>query len=328
MISKQIQIKLLYELENLHHVVVQATSVDHNSVFALQLLHGQTDTIVYQASANHKHVSFNEAAPILYLDGVKAGGKAGGHTQTWVHAGRANYYFVGVKPKKYGSHYWDSQIARVHLTDESLHFHDNTEMTRLSYMNRAGYGWGNNEVPYPGKELERLEAAVSPNGHKMLIASIDKQHVGHFSLYDLNEVNEKLDQAGTQDLNIQTLHCLGAFNISNFNTDPLHSIQGYALDNQDNVYISSQPGPKANILGFAKPGSPREIVKIPWGISDADQWEVADLDQDKTVDSFGYVTEFEGIQAIDDQILYLTIAYHRKSDMTTLKNRIYQIDWK
>lgn len=326
MINKKVNLSLMYELENLHHVVVQATSVDQDNVFALQLLHKQTDTIVYRASAAHKHVFFDEMAPVVYLNGVNQGGKAGGHTQTWVYAGKPGYYFVGVKPKKHGSIYWDSQIARVHVPENgTATFTSNTEMTRLSYMNRAGYGYGKNDVPYPGKELERLEAAVSPDNTKFLVASIDLNHVGHFALYDLNEINNALDQAGTQDVNIQNLKCLAAFNIPNFNTDPLRSIQGYAIDNQNNIYVSSQPGPSKGFLGRAKKGSPREIVKIPWGEEKSANWEVAVLDEDRTVDSLGYVTEFEAVQAVNENELYLTIAYHEKSDGTTLKNRIYRV---
>lgn len=326
MINKKVSLSLMYELENLHHVVVQATSVDENNVYALQLLHKQTDTIIYRASAAHKHVLFDEYNPVVYLNGVDKGCKAGGHTQTWVYAGKPGYYFVGVKPKKHGSIYWDTQIARVKLPMSGTATYDNnTEMTRLSYLNRAGSGFGDNSVAYPGKDLERLEATVSPDNTKFLIASIDLNHVGHFALYDLNEVNDALDQAGTADVNIQNLKCLAAFNIPNFNTNPLKSIQGYGIDNQNNIYVSSQPGPTAGFLGRAKQGAPREIVKIPWGEANSENWEVAVLDDDRTVDSMGYVTEFEAIQVVSENELYLTVAYHEKSDRTTLKNRIYRV---
>lgn len=325
MIYQDVNLVLEYELENLHHVVVQASYVDSNSVYALQLLHGQTDTIVYRGSSKRKHVFFDESMPILYLDGVKSGGKAGGHTQTWINAGRENEFFVGVKPKYNGSHYWDSQIARVNLKNGSLRVHSNTELPRLSYLNRAGSGYKNNSLPYPGKELVRVEAAVSPTSQRLLIASIDKSHTGYFALYDLNEVNQKLDRAGTEDVNIQNLTCLGAFKVANFNSQLVKSVQGYALDDQNNVYISSQPGPKAGFLGRAKAGEPRQIIKMAWGEEDPDKWIAANLDQSKTIDALGYVTEFEGIQANKDGSLYLTIAYHRKSDRTTLKNRVYRL---
>lgn len=48
MIGKETQIRLVNKLENIHHVVVQASAIDGNNVFALQLLHKQSDVIVYQ----------------------------------------------------------------------------------------------------------------------------------------------------------------------------------------------------------------------------------------------------------------------------------------
>ena len=44
------------------------------------------------------------------------------------------------------------------------------------------------------------------------------------------------------------------------------------------------------------------------------------------LDSLGYVTEFESVQVLDANNIYLTVAYHRKSDLTTLKNRVYKVE--
>lgn len=322
MIEKNVNLSLMYELENLHHVVVQATNLVNNQIFALQLLHKQTDIIVYQAEANRKHIFFDEDNPIVYLSGM-----AGGHTQTWVYSGKPGNYFIGTKPKKHGHILWDTQIARVNINGGSVQYDSNTELPRLSYLNRAGSGFGDGSVAYPGKELERLEAGISPDNKRLLIASIDLNHVGHFALYDLNEVNEALDNAesSASDVNIQNLHCLGAFTIPSFN-QTIPSIQGYDIDQDNNVYVSCQLGPKANFLGMAKEGHPRQIVKIPWGSSNPDEWEVANLDHDHTVDTLGYVTEFESVQVVSPNEIYLTVAYHRKSDLKTLKNRVYKIE--
>ena len=44
------------------------------------------------------------------------------------------------------------------------------------------------------------------------------------------------------------------------------------------------------------------------------------------LDALDFCTEFEGIQVTSD-CLYLTVAYHqRNSDLTTLMNRIYQVE--
>ncbi len=161
-----------------------------------------------------------------------------------------------------------------------------------------------------------------------MIASIDINHTGHFAVYNLDEVNKKLDEAEekTEDINIQNLNCLGAFNVPHFNDQKIISIQGYGIDDNKNIYISSQPSPYTTFLGFPKQGKPREIVKIPWGISDPSKWSVVNLDNSLKLDALNFCTEFEGIQVTGD-CLYLTVAYHqRNSDLTTLMNRIYQVE--
>ena len=324
MINKDVNLSLMYELENLHHVVVQASDVGSKYIYALQLLHKQTDIIVYRATPDGDHVFFDEDSPLVYLTGM-----AGGHTQTWTYSGESDRWFVGTKPKKHGSTLWDTQIARVVLPESgTLQYDSNTEMPRLSYLNRAGYGYGDNSVAYPGKDLERLEAAVSPDYSKLLIASIDLSHTGHFALYDLNQINAALDEAEADgsDVNIQNFECLGAFNVPNFDGELIRSIQGYDLDEDNNVYVSCQLGPTTDFLGLAKEGKPREIVKIPWGCADPNKWEVANLDHAHVLDSLGYVTEFESVQVLDANNIYLTVAYHRKSDLTTLKNRVYKVE--
>lgn len=99
MIGKETQMRLVNKLENLHHVVVQASAIDGNNIFALQLLHNQNDIVVYQTINDSETVTFDEDHPILYLKGPNSAGSAGGHTQTWVPSGESNKWFVGTKPK-------------------------------------------------------------------------------------------------------------------------------------------------------------------------------------------------------------------------------------
>lgn len=94
MIDKKVKLSLMYELENLHHVVVQASDVGSKYVYALQLLHKQTDTVVYRTDGGSKHAVFDENEPIVYLTGA-----AGGHTQTWTYSGEKDRWFIGTKPK-------------------------------------------------------------------------------------------------------------------------------------------------------------------------------------------------------------------------------------
>ena len=110
-----------------------------------------------------------------------------------------------------------------------------------------------------------------------------------------------------------------------FNDQKIVSIQGYGIDDNRDIYISSQPSPHTTFLGFPRQGKPREIIKIPWGMVDPDKWSVVNLDNSLKLDALDFCTEFEGIQVTSD-CLYLTVAYHqRNSDLTTLMNRIYQV---
>lgn len=96
MIGKETQLCLVNKLENIHHVVVQASAIDGNNVFALQLLHKQSDVIVYQTPNDSETVTFNEDRPILYLKGPNSAGTAGGHTQTWVQSYKAEKTISGL----------------------------------------------------------------------------------------------------------------------------------------------------------------------------------------------------------------------------------------
>ena len=78
MIGKETQIRLVNKLENIHHVVVQASSIVGSNVFALQLLHRQSDVVVYQTPNDSETVTFDEDHPILYLKGPNSAGTAGG----------------------------------------------------------------------------------------------------------------------------------------------------------------------------------------------------------------------------------------------------------
>lgn len=329
MIEADGKVTFLYELNGLHHVVVQASFVTQNQVLALQLLNKQTSTAVFCAPVTGSEIYFDESMPNLFLKGATKSNLAGGHTQTLLFSGRADQYFVGTKPKKSGSIFWDTQIARVTIPQNSnAQYQTNTQMVRLSYLNRAGYG-ADNSVVYPGKNLQRLEAAISPNYELFLIASIDFDHVGHFALYNLKNINQALDavEACSSDVNIQNIECLKAFTIANFNVNGIKSVQGYGIDNDANIYISSQLSPSKNWLGMTKQGKPRQIVKIPWGEDNLSNWQVLNLDHNIALDCLGYVTGFEGVQVLGKNDLYLTVAYHRDSDLTTLKNRIYHVQF-
>src|SRR5699024_6475280 len=148
---------------------------------------------------------------------------------------RAGQWFVGVKPTKIqGSDIiWAGQMARVDI----------------------------NTQPGP-----HAEAAVSPNYKKILIATIENNRIGHFIIYDLDKINQALDKSGKyKDVSVDGFEYEDSFTINNLygNAEDavVNSIQGYDLDNDGNIYISSQKAPDFDGSYHAYH---KQIVKIPW----------------------------------------------------------------
>nr|WP_290627305.1 helveticin J family class III bacteriocin [Lactobacillus sp.] len=74
---------------------------------------------------------------------------------------------------------------------------------------------------------------------------------------------------------------------------------------------------------------------MPWKSTDPSDWEEVNLKYNSELDAVNeygnkYLTEFEGIQLINDNDLYLTVAYHNPNadpvNQTTM-NRIYRVSW-
>lgn len=232
------------------------------------------------------------------------------------YAGQSGDWLVGTKPDPTSEKHWTTQITRVHIPDGTK-IYKNTELPRLSHLNYAG-----------GYHIDmlRVEAAVSPDYEKLLIASVDKSNNGYFSVYSMAEVNEKLTQSQYNvsngiipDVDIRNLDCRKSFMISGItDSNKVGSIQGYDIDKDaNNIYISSQYAGQLE----------RKIVKIPWGETNSNNWERVNLTNNSTLTIEGYKTEFEGIQYISDNNLYLTVSYHRESDALTTINKIFRVSW-
>lgn len=316
-----------FDLGTGYQAVVQNGNVGKKYVYALQLRKGVT-TILRGYRGNKIN------SPILKLSD-----QAGGHTQTWEFAGnhkdingndRAGQWFVGVKPTKIqGSDIiWARQMARVDINTQAGPHADNTDFPRLSYLNRAGAN------PYAGKVMTHAEAAVSPNYKKFLIATIENNRIGHFTIYDLDKINQALDKSGKyKDVSLDGFEYEDSFTINNLygNAEDavVNSIQGYDLDNDGNIYISSQKAPDFDDSYHAYH---KQIVKIPWnGRSETkeDQWESVNLSAFGGLDISKKHSEVESIQILSENHCYLTVAYHSKLDgknKTTL-NRIYELSW-
>lgn len=338
-----VNIQELYELDNLGKRVVQKGNVGSTYIYALQILGdgGGKAANVYRAKPNNGSVNYSGSA-CLVLNGYNTLSKnkkqaAGGHTQTWEYAGSNaknnadSGWFIGTKPKKNDSYYWDTQIARVKFENKSWDY--NTQLPRISNLNQAGRKYG---LGYSGTKLVRSEAAVSEyisgdseNSYKyFLIVTVDDSGTGYFSLYNLNDINQALNTNGTSDVNLKTNSvaekCLKAFKIDNL-TSKVGSLQGFDIDSNENIYISSESHPNKTGSIISKP---RKIVKIPWNTTETSQWDFIRLDNYTILDESGYATEFEGIQVNSENDLYLTVAYHNKDGYKTDLNKIFRISWK
>ena len=313
-------IKLVCTLKNNKNEqrVVQKGNITAKNCYSLLLYSGQT--FVYKTS-NQSTVDLSKNSKVLTLTGTAAG-----HTQTFEYANQSGAWFIGTKGKKQTStskYAWDTQIARVQIP-ASQSISSNTSLPRLSYLNRAGIGkkidkYGNFTDTFTGNDLLRSEAAVSPgpNFASFLLATIDSAGNGYFFLYRLADINNALNKAGTADVNIATIPCLGYFAIPKI-TDELEgigSIQGYDLDDQNNIYISSQRSGKDE----------RHLYKIPWGASNKANW--TDVPLNGTIDVAGHYTELEGVQVLSENDLYLTVAYHRNTDKVATQSRVFKVTW-
>lgn len=121
----------------------------------------------------------------------------------------------------------------------------------------------------------------------------------------------------------------------------LHSLQGFDVDNNLNVFISSQKAPKIDpSTGRFPAGNTfhKEILVILADSRyDQEQWTNVNLSASGVIDKpgTGRHTEVEGIQAIDANNAYLTVAYHvKKYDYLTRKYKsytdystIYKLSW-
>lgn len=319
--------EIFNKLQGLHNNVIQKVSIVGQNLYALQY-NNQQDPHNYVYRARKRRYP-------LFKQVFNASQMAGGHTQTLDFANQPNMWFIGTKKNHFN---WSTQLARVTIPSRSAHT-SNTEFARLAYLNRAGRGLRVIEdqgvdtyLPFRGNDLLRFDAAISPAGKLLMLVTIDQQTAtlskgnnGYFILYDLAVINAALDKVGIGYVNLGELPYLSEFYINHITAvDKIGSLQGFALDEKRNVYISSEFAPSQGNLSQ----KPRRIIKIPWGTwgSSNDQgWQILDFDQ-ANIDILGYATELENIQVISENNLYLTISYHNGAGVTT-RSRVYQVKW-
>lgn len=312
-----------------HASVIQKGNVTKSNIYGLQLWDNGKNIRVYRGPK-----SSSSTLNKLIFNGTSS---AGGHTQTWEFSGRSNNWFVGTKPKDLDNNVlWDLQIARVDITKKT-NYTSNTDLKRLAALNTGGpFPYGKN---INGRTLQRAEAALSPDYSTMLIATVDNYGTGYFTQYNTSTIHSELDKAPDY-VDISTIPYIKekSFKIDNFyNKDGgaeviVNSIQGYDLDNEGNIYISSQQSPTIDKKTGKITTHHKQIVTIPHdSYENSSQWHTLNLSKNKVVDKSGLHSELEGIQIISKNHCYLTVAYHAKSktsnSLYTSQNIIYELDW-
>lgn len=297
--------------------VAQKGNVGSKYIYAEQLRNNQSEIHILRGYAG------NVTTPVVTMYG-----SAGGHTQTWEYSGRSGKWFIGTKPDT-GTN-WDKQIARVDIHSIGRSYSSNTQLPRLAYLNRAGDAVKPDGSSYAGSDLKRAEAALSPDYSKFLLATVDNDNNGYFVIFDANVINNALDnvEASNGYVNLGDLPYQESFVVEDF-VDVVTSIQGYDIDNEGNVYVSSQLAPDTVNGKYHK----KNIYKIPtYARTDTDSWLQVDLTNNAgpiDIHGQGMHTELEGIQIIGANHCYLTVAYHKTVNGAnkTVSNKIYEVSW-
>lgn len=295
--------------------VVQKGNVGSKYIYAEQLRNNQSEIHILRGYAG------NVTTPVATMYQ-----SAGGHTQTWECSGHSGKWFVGTKPD--GT--WDKQIARIDISSIGKIYTSNTDFPRLAYLNRAGTGKKVDGSTYAGVDLKRAEAALSPDYSKFLLATVDNDNNGYFTIFDANVINDALDnvEASKGYVNLGNLPYKESFSVKDFYSI-VKSIQGYDIDNAGNIYVSSQLAPDPVNGSYHN----KNIFKIPtYARTNSSDWLQVELTKYPGVIDIhgqGMHTELEGIQILGENHCYLTVAYHKNisGKNKTVSNKIYEVSW-
>ncbi|WEV39606.1 helveticin J family class III bacteriocin [Lactobacillus sp. ESL0681] len=220
-------------------------------------------------------------------------------------------------PNKFVKKYWDLQLARLNFNNPGT-INTNTSVVRLAHIDKA--------VGMTGG-LKRVGGAISKgnNYSELLVGAVDKQNNGYFARYDMDLINQQMDERSKTYLetipqissNLQPIPGLGSTAL------PQASIQGFELDNYGNIYVSSgtetpyyaTPESSPSVTRFRPNNSCRSLVlnNSKWS-----EWCTGT-----------HAIETEGIQLTSDlQTMFIGISYHKNwtdPDLdATKENRIYE----
>lgn len=121
---------------------------------------------------------------------------------------------------------------------------------------------GGNGEPY------RTEMAISSDRKHVLFTPIDKDYKQWFLLYNYSDIIKALSKSNFgQALDLTEVKHVDKFKVDNFTkskTAVLKSVQGYAIDNDAKIYISSARAPKFKKGKLTQGNSPSIILKMHW----------------------------------------------------------------
>lgn len=269
-----------------------------------------------------------------------------GHTQTLILG--KDFEIVGCNPKKSktSKYYWDIDFKWT--IDSDKEFILSTDLTT---------------------DILRSEAYLSQDQSTLLVALTTTNDTTKSKVYfidfhklqnDINNSSDKLFKLSDYKLDEGTfIHYIA--NDSFYNGK---SIQGYGVDNQSHIYVSSGFAPENNKL---KPPflitmkksikvkddlsnyirvdlGPSSFTKIEFEKLKFDDFKQYIVDNDlqnvyldnkaDILARDGYLYEFESLQVIKlkdntdgHYACYLNIAYHNKSTHKTEYNRVFRLDW-
>ncbi|RVU71462.1 MULTISPECIES: helveticin J family class III bacteriocin [Lactobacillus] len=301
--------RLLFRLHSLYPTVVQKTTVKGKHIYALQEVN--EDTIISAARRPHHrrtaHFSMHHQLVLRNF----------GHTQTLVATSK-DHWLVGARPVQFrGEEYsWDTELARVRFPKRG---HKTiVHLSKIPHLTHLNYATDMSQKKF--SRVKRSEAAISPDYKWLLIATVDTHNNGHFAVYHFKTINHALDKASHRKykgINLKHHKPVSAFHIRHFFGKHLNSIQGYAIDNHCNIYISREHTPTGRNSSY-----PREIVKIKWHQTNHKKWRHYHVN---TRHWKHVATELEGIE-INGNKLRVTVAYHERNyTHRVTKNRIYQV---
>lgn len=311
---KNLLAKKAYSLHGLYKLVVQKHYQDGSEVYALQIKKGQI--VVRRGRLIKKNVRFPGASQSLTI-------RDGQHTQTFEKDGKN--WLVGVTPKAdpYSNFTWTTELARVNFDYKD---YSSQSLPRLTDLYSAS-----DDGSFTASDLQRFEAAVSPNQRYLLICGFqypDKQgglQTLHFGLYDLRQINQLFDQAQHSDnkaISLSKLQPLSAFHLSHSfgPKGAIKSVQGLSIGNDRQIYIAGENAPHWSGKRYVS-SQPRELIRIPWGQRSSKKWAFARVNNP---DRSKWAVEFEGTQ-IRGKSLFLNVAYHDPKTYKTKKNVVFRI---